>query len=114
MAMRASIIEHTAEAFDPDLFIVDKEPLGLRGEVEATLAMLRQRGTPCVLGLRDVMDEHGPRAPGGGRKQVEPAPQRDFDDIGVDGPPQIDRRSGVRGKSGSGGVDIGGRRSMKK
>ncbi len=57
LAIRASIIRHTAEIFDPDLFIVDKEPLGLRGEVEDTLAMLRARGTPCVLGLRDVMDE---------------------------------------------------------
>jgi predicted glycosyltransferase len=33
LAMRASIIRHTADIFDPDLFIVDKEPLGLRGEV---------------------------------------------------------------------------------
>ena len=32
--MRSSIIHHTADIFDPDLFIVDKEPLGLRGEVE--------------------------------------------------------------------------------
>jgi predicted glycosyltransferase len=52
MAMRASIIQHTAEMYDPDLFIVDKEPLGLRGEVEDTLAMLRGHGVPCVLGLR--------------------------------------------------------------
>ncbi len=35
--MRASIIRHTAESFDPDIFIVDKEPLGLRGEVLETL-----------------------------------------------------------------------------
>ncbi len=33
IAMRASIIQHTADIFDPDIFIVDKEPLGLRGEV---------------------------------------------------------------------------------
>ena len=32
-----SIIRHTAEIFEPDLFIVDKEPLGLRGEVRTTL-----------------------------------------------------------------------------
>src|SRR5690349_24281621 len=37
LAMRASIIRHTADIFDPDLFIVDKEPLGLRGEVKQTL-----------------------------------------------------------------------------
>ncbi|MEM6903262.1 MAG: hypothetical protein AAF556_08500, partial [Pseudomonadota bacterium] len=30
VAMRASIIQHTAEFFQPDVFIVDKEPLGLR------------------------------------------------------------------------------------
>ncbi|HMA14762.1 MAG TPA: glycosyltransferase, partial [Kiloniellaceae bacterium] len=89
MAMRASIIEHTAEVFDPDLFIVDKEPLGLRGEVEATLKLLRERGTPCVLGLRDVMDEPGLLAPEWERKQVVPALQRYFDDIWVYGLPQI-------------------------
>jgi predicted glycosyltransferase len=30
---------------------------GLRGEVRDTLAMLKSRGTPLVLGLRDVMDD---------------------------------------------------------
>src|SRR5579859_2573278 len=48
LRLRASIIQHTAEIFDPDLMIVDKEPLGLRGEVRETLEMLRQRGTPVV------------------------------------------------------------------
>jgi len=57
LEMRASIIQHTADIFDPDLFIVDKEPLGLRGEVEPTLDLLRRRGIPLVLGLRDVMAE---------------------------------------------------------
>ena len=33
LAMRSSIIRHTADIFDPHLFLVDKEPLGLRGEV---------------------------------------------------------------------------------
>jgi len=89
MEMRASIIEHTAKAFDPHLFIVDKEPLGLRGEVEGTLAMLHQRGTPCVLGLRDVMDEPGLLAPEWERKQVAPALARYYDDIWVYGLPQV-------------------------
>jgi len=56
LALRESIIRHTAEVFDPDLFIVDKEPLGLKGEIEPTLQMLKQKGVPMVLGLRDVMD----------------------------------------------------------
>ena len=56
LAMRSSIIQHTAEIFDPHLFLVDKEPLGLRGEVTDTLEVLKDRGTRLVLGLRDVMD----------------------------------------------------------
>ncbi len=56
LKMRQSIIRHTAETFDPDIFIVDKEPMGLRGEVEETLAYLKARGKTLVLGLRDVMD----------------------------------------------------------
>lgn len=54
--MRQSIIRSTAETFRPDIFIVDKEPLGLRGEVEDTLSYLKTRGTTLVLGLREVMD----------------------------------------------------------
>lgn len=56
LALRESIIRHTAEVFDPELFIVDKEPLGLKGEIEPTLEMLTAKGVPAVLGLRDVLD----------------------------------------------------------
>ena len=71
LAMRASIIQHTADIFDPDIFIVDKEPLGLRGEVHDTLKMLKERGMPLVLGLRDIMDEPGLLAPEWERKNVD-------------------------------------------
>jgi predicted glycosyltransferase len=89
LEMRASIIKHTADIFDPDLFIVDKEPLGLRGEVRPTLELLRRRGTPVVLGLRDVMDEPERLAPEWQRKAVLPALQRYYDEIWVYGLPQI-------------------------
>ncbi|HYE00183.1 MAG TPA: glycosyltransferase [Alphaproteobacteria bacterium] len=89
LAMRASIIRHTAEMFDPDLFIVDKEPLGLRGEVKDTLAMLKGRGTPLVLGLRDVMDEPEALIPEWERKNVMPALEDLYDDIWVYGLPEI-------------------------
>ncbi|SFU20818.1 glycosyltransferase family protein [Mesorhizobium sp. YR577] len=56
LKMRQSIIRHTAETFRPDIFIVDKEPLGLRGEIEDTLSYLKTRGTTLILGLREVMD----------------------------------------------------------
>ena len=57
MAIRSSIIRHTAEMFAPNLFIVDKEPLGLREELRDTLSIMKSQGTTLVLGLRDVMDE---------------------------------------------------------
>jgi predicted glycosyltransferase len=89
LAMRASIIHHTAQIFDPDLLIVDKEPLGLRGEVQETLNLLKDRGVPLILGLRDVMDEPGLLAPEWERKNVIPALRDLYDDIWVYGLPQI-------------------------
>ncbi len=89
LAMRASIIRHTAEIFDPDVFIVDKEPLGLRGEVVDTLEMLKGRGTPLVLGLRDIMDEPALLQPEWQRKNVVPALTKYYDHIWVYGLPQI-------------------------
>jgi predicted glycosyltransferase len=57
--IRKSIILATAQTFEPDLFIVDKEPLGLKKEVLPTLQWLKQNspGTRSVLGLRDIMDD---------------------------------------------------------
>ena len=89
VALRASIIKHTADISDPDIFIVDKEPLGLRGEVADTLEMLKERGTPLVLGLRDVMDEPSLLAPEWKRKNVMPALENLYDEIWVYGLPQI-------------------------
>jgi predicted glycosyltransferase len=89
LALRESIIRHTASMFDPDLFIVDKEPLGLRGEVRETLAMLRERGVPTVLGLRDVLDGPDLLEPEWERKNVMPALQNLYDAIWVYGLPQI-------------------------
>jgi predicted glycosyltransferase len=89
LAMRSSIIHHTADIFDPDILIVDKEPLGLRGEVRATLDLLRERGTPLVLGLRDVMDDPEALESEWVRKQAVPALSDYYDEIWVYGLPQI-------------------------
>jgi len=89
LSMRASIIKHTAEIFDPDIFIVDKEPVGLRGELVETLDMLKPRGTRMVLGLRDVMDEPRLLVEEWERKNVLPALRDIYDDIWVYGLPQI-------------------------
>ena len=76
LEIRRSIIHHTAEVFDPDVFLVDKEPLGLRGEARSTLEMLGARGTRCILGLRDVMDEPASLVDEWQRKMVFPALER--------------------------------------
>jgi len=57
LSIRESIIRHTAKTFAPDLMLVDKEPLGLKGEMAKTLKMLKSTNTRLVLGLRDVMDD---------------------------------------------------------
>ena len=89
MSMRASIIQHTAEEFDPDIFIVDKEPVGLRGELLQTLKTLKRRDTRIIMGLRDVMDEPRLLEPEWQRKKAVPALREFYDEIWVYGLPQI-------------------------
>ncbi len=54
--MRSAMIRNTVESFKPEIFIVDKETLGLRGELEDILRDLKSNDCMLVLGLRDVMD----------------------------------------------------------
>ncbi len=89
MAMRAAIIRHTAEAFRPDLFLVDKEPIGLKGEVVPTLKMLKGMGTRLVLGLRDIMDDPEVLSREWQHKNVMPVLQTLYDDIWVYGLEEI-------------------------
>lgn len=89
VALRSAIIRHTAEVFDPDLFIVDKEPLGLRGEVKDTLELMKERGTPLILGMRDVMDEPELLEQEWERKKVLPALQDLYDEVWVYGVKEV-------------------------
>ncbi|MBB4955766.1 putative glycosyltransferase [Agrobacterium vitis] len=89
LKMRQSIIRHTAESFEPDMFIIDKEPLGLRGEVEDTLAYLKTKGTRLVLGLRDVMDAPHLLEAEWKRNDVLTKIARLYDDVWVYGPPDF-------------------------
>lgn len=105
LSMRRSIIRHTAETFNPDIFIIDKEPMGLGGEVEETLAYLKGRGTRLILGLREVMDSPHLLDAEWKRKDVMHKIERLYDDIWVYGPPDfydpltgLDVPEGVRRK----------------
>ena len=86
LEIRSSIIEHTAQVFEPDIFIVDKEPLGLRGEVLPTLEQLKRAGTRLILGLRDVLDDPQVLQQEWDRKNVRPALEDLYDEIWVYGP----------------------------
>ncbi len=59
MDIRQSIIMATVQTFLPDLFIVDKEPQGLKKEVLPALEWIREnlKDTKTILGLRDIMDD---------------------------------------------------------
>lgn len=57
LSMRRDIIASAARSFAPDIMIVDKEPRGLRGELDPTLPLLRAMGCEVILGLREVLDE---------------------------------------------------------
>ena len=83
--LREAIIRQTADSFDPDVLIVDKEPTGFRGELIPTLDMLRTRGTRLVLGVRDVMDEPSALAQEWERKDATRALCNYYDDVFVYG-----------------------------
>jgi len=89
LKMRRSIIRHTAESFQPDVFIVDKEPMGLRGEVEETLEYLKSQGTKLVIGLRDVMDAPQLLDAEWKRNDVMNKIAKFYDNVWVYGPPDF-------------------------
>lgn len=87
--LRAEIIEQTARVFAPDLVIVDKEPLGLRGELTQTLTLLKEMGARLVLGLRDVLDDAEALDQEWARKNVGPALADLYDEVWIYGVKEI-------------------------
>ncbi len=84
--LRAGLIRSTAEQYDPDILIVDKEPTGFRGELLPTLDILKSRGRArLVLGLRDVLDEPEVLAAEWDRKGAIPATEGFYDELWVYG-----------------------------
>lgn len=56
--LRTTMLRDIAQAYRPNVFLVDHAPQGLKGEALSTLAMLRATQPAClrVLGLRDIID----------------------------------------------------------
>ena len=89
LALRTALIRQTARKFRPDILIVDKEPMGLRGEMEPTLMMMKRMGVPTVLGLRDVMDAPDALAREWAKRSVPAKIDRFYDEIWAYGPPDF-------------------------
>lgn len=57
-SIRSDAIHSILQSFQPDCFIVDKVPRGTLGELDVSLAYLKQHTScRCVLGLRDILDD---------------------------------------------------------
>ena len=56
-SVRRELLRSGLVAFEPDVLIVDQVAAGANQELLPALAELRARGTRCVLGLRDILDE---------------------------------------------------------
>lgn len=56
--LRAALLRETAQAYHPDVFVVDFLPQGLKGEALPALTFLLNTHPTClcVLGLRDILD----------------------------------------------------------
>jgi predicted glycosyltransferase len=89
MALRESIILNTSKVFQPDIFLVDKEPGGLKDEVISTLAHFKDTDTQCILGLRDVMDSPALLKKEWQKKNVLPLLENLYDELWVYGPAQV-------------------------
>ncbi|MBZ6076312.1 glycosyltransferase family protein [Microvirga puerhi] len=85
VGLRQDLILQAAQSFRPDVFIVDKEPTGFRGEVVPALDYLESQGCRRVLGIRDVMDEPALLVPEWERKGAKEILVRSYDEVWVYG-----------------------------
>ncbi len=55
--LRANLLLTTVKSFRPDVLLVDRHPLGAKGELLPALAEHRLGGGRAVLGFRDILDD---------------------------------------------------------
>lgn len=94
--MRSATIQAMLGAWRPDLFVIDRHPLGVHGELLPALRHLRSTGCATVLGLRDVLDAPEAAAREWERVGIVDQVRHHFDAIWLYGDPAVhdQRRSG--------------------
>lgn len=89
-SLRTDVLTAALQRFAPDVLIVDHLPLGAFGEIEPGLEALRQCGrTRCVLGLRDILEEHATVKADWARRGHARAIQRFYDAVWIYGDPRV-------------------------
>lgn len=86
MGIRAVTILEVAKRYNPDVFLVDKEPTGLRGEVHDALVHLKAAGARNILGVREVLDDPVRLRDEWARKGALEAVDALYDEIWIYGP----------------------------
>ena len=86
-SLRSEILRTTAQAFDPDVVVVDKTPVGLCSELIPMLEWLHCQGRArIVLGLRNVEDEPARVRAAWAEANTIEAIERYYDQVVIYGP----------------------------
>lgn len=88
-SLRSAAITAVLEQQQPDLFIVDRHPFGIDGELAEALDRCRAHGTRTVLGLREVLDDPAVIAGEWDRVGGPAAVARAFDEVWVYGDAEV-------------------------
>jgi predicted glycosyltransferase len=87
--LRRQILKETFLAFEPEIVIVDHQPVGLQGEMLEVLRLCRERGVPTILGMRDVIDEPERVAAEWSHPDIREALRSLYDRVCVYGAPEV-------------------------
>lgn len=91
ISLRANLLLAAVKNFRPDMLIVDKEPLGVKGELLPSLRYLKEEnlGTHVVCGFRDIMDEREKTIEEWKRKGVGKGLESFYDSVWVYGEEKV-------------------------
>ncbi len=88
-ALRAAQLETAIRSFQPDVMLIDKHPVGVRGELRPALDALLAIGGRAALGLRDILDDSASVAEEWAQTGVIEAMERYIDRVLVYGDPRV-------------------------
>ena len=57
LTLRSTLLTAAVQSFRPTVMLVDKHPLGAKGELRLALKVLKESGGRAALGLRDILDD---------------------------------------------------------